>query len=156
MELSPHMDSLLRANQSTNNEVMLLSIYFTLGVFLLIAARNPSANRSLIAFTAWSSFAHAAVLAVMAFQKTDERREPLIAVALLVIIGVILIVLTPRPSSARASAAVAWFQGADLTRCSAGDLVSSTMLSKRQNAILPALSGFISLFFNSATFWLQY
>jgi hypothetical protein len=68
------MDSLLRANQSTNNEVMLLSIYFALGVFLLIAARNPSANRSLIAFTAWSSFAHAAVLAVMAFQKTDERR----------------------------------------------------------------------------------
>jgi hypothetical protein len=40
---------------------MMLSLYVTLGIFLLIAARNPSANRSLIAFTAWSSFAHAAV-----------------------------------------------------------------------------------------------
>src|ERR1700730_11107953 len=39
---------------------MMLSLYVTLGIFLLLAARNPSANRSLIAFTAWSSFAHAA------------------------------------------------------------------------------------------------
>ena len=31
---------------------MMLSIYGTLGVFLLLASRNPSANRSLIAFTA--------------------------------------------------------------------------------------------------------
>jgi uncharacterized protein DUF6632 len=38
---------------------MMLSVYATLGVFLLLASRNPSANRSLIAFTAWSSFAHA-------------------------------------------------------------------------------------------------
>ena len=43
---------------------MMLSVYATLGVFLLLAARNPSANRSLIAFTAWSSFAHAALMAV--------------------------------------------------------------------------------------------
>jgi hypothetical protein len=39
---------------------MMLSLYVTLGVFLLIAVRNPSANRSRIAFTAWSSFAHGA------------------------------------------------------------------------------------------------
>ena len=38
---------------------MMLSIYVPLGVFVLLAARNPSANRSLIAFTAWSSLAHA-------------------------------------------------------------------------------------------------
>jgi hypothetical protein len=37
---------------------MMLSLYVTLGIFLLLAARNPSANRSLIAFTAWSSFVH--------------------------------------------------------------------------------------------------
>src|SRR5271170_4009337 len=41
---------------------MMLSIYVTLGVFLLLAIRNPSANRTLIAFTAWSSFAHAVVM----------------------------------------------------------------------------------------------
>jgi len=41
---------------------MMMSLYVTLGIFLTMAARNPSANRSLIAFTAWSSFAHAAVM----------------------------------------------------------------------------------------------
>jgi len=35
---------------------MMMSLYATLGIFLIMAARNPSANRSLIAFTAWSSF----------------------------------------------------------------------------------------------------
>src|SRR5258705_11086367 len=45
---------------------MMLSLYVTLGIFLLLAARNPSANRSLIAFTAWSSFAHATLMAVQA------------------------------------------------------------------------------------------
>ena len=38
---------------------MMLSLYVTLGVFLLLAIRNPLASRSLIAFAAWSSFAHA-------------------------------------------------------------------------------------------------
>ena len=38
---------------------MMFSIYVTLGVFLLLAIRNPLASRSLIAFAAWSSFAHA-------------------------------------------------------------------------------------------------
>jgi hypothetical protein len=32
-------------------------LYVTLGVFLLLAVCNPLASRSLIAFTAWSSFA---------------------------------------------------------------------------------------------------
>jgi hypothetical protein len=48
-----------------------------------------STNRSLIAFPAWSSFAHAAVMAVMAFQKADYRGD-LWGVAALVIIGVAL------------------------------------------------------------------
>jgi hypothetical protein len=47
---------------------MMMSLYVTLGIFLLLAARNPSANRSLIAFTVWSSFAHAALMAVQAFR----------------------------------------------------------------------------------------
>ena len=47
---------------------MMLSVYVTLGVFLLLAARDPLANRSLISFTAWSSFAHAALMAVQAFR----------------------------------------------------------------------------------------
>ncbi len=88
---------------------MMLSLYVTLGVFLLLAARNPSANRSLIAFTAWSSFAHGAVMAVLAFQIASERRDLLIAVAVLAFIGVALIVLAPaKPSGERVSAAGAW------------------------------------------------
>ena len=101
----PVTDSLWHANQSMYTDDMMLSLYVALGVFLLIAVRNPSANHSLIAFTAWSSFAHAAVMAVMAFQKADERRELLIAVAVLGIIGVALIVLAPAKRGERASAA---------------------------------------------------
>src|SRR5271165_477742 len=73
---------------------MMLSLYVTLGIFLLLAARNPSAHRSLIAFTAWSSFAHAAVMGTQAFLKLIQRRE-LIGVAVLIIIGVALIALAP-------------------------------------------------------------
>jgi hypothetical protein len=42
---------------------MMMSLYVTLGIFLLLAVRNPSAHRSLIAFAAWSSLAHAALMA---------------------------------------------------------------------------------------------
>src|ERR1700694_4397182 len=77
---------------------MMLSLYVTLGIFLLIAAQNPSANRSLIAFTAWSSFAHAAVMAVQAFRNVIARGE-LLGVAALVVIGVALIMLAPAKQS---------------------------------------------------------
>jgi hypothetical protein len=86
---------------------MMLSLYVTLGIFLLLATRNPSANRSLIAFTAWSSFAHAAVMSVQAFRDVSERGLLLGGVALFGIIGVAMIVLVPaKPSGERASAAV--------------------------------------------------
>src|SRR5213080_2168823 len=82
---------LWRPGNESPGDAMMLSLYVTLGVFLLLDARNPSANRSLIAFTAWSSFAHGAVMAVMAFQVASERRDLLIAVAVLAFIGVALI-----------------------------------------------------------------
>ena len=73
---------------------MMMSLYVTLGVFLIMAARNPSANRSLIAFTAWSSFAHAVVMSFQALRNLIARSE-LIGSAVLVVIGVALIVLAP-------------------------------------------------------------
>ena len=73
---------------------MMMSLYVTLAIFLLLAARNPSANGSLIAFTAWSSFAHAALMAVQAFLNLIARGE-LIGSAVLVVIGVALIALAP-------------------------------------------------------------
>jgi drug/metabolite transporter superfamily protein YnfA len=84
---------------------MMLSLYVTLGIFLLLAARNPSAHRSLIAFAAWSSFAHAVVMGTQAYRKIVERHE-LIGVAMFVILGVALIALAPaKHSGERVSAA---------------------------------------------------
>lgn len=86
---------------------MMLSVYVTLGIFLLLAARSPSANRSLIAFTAWSSFAHAGLMAVQEFQNLIQRSE-LIGVVVLAIIGVVLLVLAPaKRTEERVSAAAA-------------------------------------------------
>jgi hypothetical protein len=73
---------------------MQFSLYVTLGVFLLLAIRNPSASRSVIAFTAWSSFAHAALMGTQACRNMVARGE-LIGVAVLVIIGAALIALAP-------------------------------------------------------------
>lgn len=83
---------------------MMLCLYVTLGIFLLLAARNPSGNRGLIAFTAWSSLAHAALMGFQAFRNMIERSE-LIGVAVLAVIGVVLIVLAPAKSAERAHAA---------------------------------------------------
>jgi hypothetical protein len=85
---------------------MMLSVYVTLGIFLLLATRDPSASRSLIAFTAWSSFAHAIVMVAQASHDASEREHLLGGSAALVIIGVALIVLAPaKKSGERASAA---------------------------------------------------
>lgn len=73
---------------------MIFSLYFTLGVFMLLAIRDPSASRSLIALTAWSSFAHAAVMGTQAMRNMVARGE-LVGVAVLVVIGIILIALAP-------------------------------------------------------------
>ena len=86
-------------------EQMILGVYATLGIFLLLASRNPSANRSLIAFTAWSSYAHGAVMTVQALRDASERGHLLIGSAGLVVIGVTLIALAPaRQSVERVSA----------------------------------------------------
>ena len=98
--------SLWKLDKADYGDDMMLSLYFALGIFLLMAVRNPSANRSLIAFAAWSSFAHGAVMAVMAVHIPNERAGLLGAVAVLVIIGVALIALAPaKQSGERVSAA---------------------------------------------------
>lgn len=73
---------------------MMLSLYVTLGIFLLLAIRKPPAYRNLIAFTAWSSFAHAALMGTQALLNIVAHGE-LIGVAALVIIGAALILLAP-------------------------------------------------------------
>jgi hypothetical protein len=85
---------LWKRDQSSYDDEMLGTLYITLGVLLLLAVRNPSEHRSLIAFAAWSSVAHAAVMAIMAFHDASER-ELLWGVAAFGVIGTVLIVLAP-------------------------------------------------------------
>jgi hypothetical protein len=85
---------------------MQFSVYVTLGIFLPFASRNPSANRSLIAFTAWSSFAHAMLMAGQAFAGLIARGE-LIGSAVLVVIGIALIALAPAKQGAERPSSVA-------------------------------------------------
>lgn len=76
-------------------DTMMMSLYFTLGVFLLVAAREPSAHRSVIAFAAWSNFAHAVVMSLLGLHMPDERSGFLMGSAILVVIGLVLLVLAP-------------------------------------------------------------
>jgi hypothetical protein len=90
----PVTESLWHASRSMYTEDMMLSLYVTLGIFLLLAVRNPWENRNLIAFTAWSSFAHAGVMGTQAFRNMISRGE-LAGVVVLAIIGVALLALAP-------------------------------------------------------------
>jgi hypothetical protein len=87
---------------SAYDDAMMASLYVTLGILLLIAAQNPSEHRSLIAFTAWSSLAHGAVMAIMAFQTASER-DLLWGVAAFAVIGATLMVLAPAKVKAAGS-----------------------------------------------------
>jgi len=86
---------------------MIMSIYVTLGIFLLLAARDPAANRSLIAFAGWANLAHAGIMAVQEYRNVIERRE-LAGVVVFAIVGVVLVALAPaKQSTDRVSAATA-------------------------------------------------
>ena len=76
-------------------EQMLASVYVTLGVFLIIAAFNPAAHRSLIAFTAWSSVVHGAVMGVQAVKGLIPHGDLWGASLPMLAIGVIFLLLAP-------------------------------------------------------------
>jgi hypothetical protein len=76
---------------------MMLSLYVTLGILLLLAVRNPTANRSLIAFTAWSSLAHATVMGAQAYRHIVGPQE-VFGVIALAMIGIALLAVYPQKS----------------------------------------------------------
>jgi len=94
---------------SDPGDTMMLSLYITLGIFLLIAVRNPSAHRSLIAFAAWSSFAHSAVMSVLALgpKYVNDRAGFWGGSTALVAIGVALLALSPAKASRESVSATA-------------------------------------------------
>ena len=92
----PAIMGLHKPVNSDTGDTMQMAIYATLGIFLLIAVRNPAAHRSLILFAAWSSFAHAAIMGTLGFEIPDARTGFLITSGILVVIGVVLIALAPQ------------------------------------------------------------
>jgi uncharacterized protein DUF6632 len=84
---------------------MILGIYATLGVFLLIASRNPLANLSLIWFTVWSSVVHAGIMAMQSLVNSAQRGHLLGDVPALLVVAAVLAVLIPRGTAATALAA---------------------------------------------------
>ena len=75
--------------------MMIVGVYATLGVFLILAARNPAANRSLILFTIVSSLVHAAIMAVQSFQMPEPMGHLYGDVPGLIAVAVVLYLLRP-------------------------------------------------------------
>jgi hypothetical protein len=71
--LYPLIGGLLHRADSDTGDTMMMSLYFALGIFLLIAVRNPAAHRSLIAFAAWSSVAHAVTMSTQGLEMPSQR-----------------------------------------------------------------------------------
>jgi hypothetical protein len=88
-------------------EQMILGVYATLGVFLLIASRNPLRHLSLIWFTVFSSLAHAGIMTVQSLNMPAEHGHLLGDVPALYFVAVLLAVLTPRGAAAQAGQAAA-------------------------------------------------
>jgi hypothetical protein len=76
--------------------MMIIGVYATLGVFLLMAAKNPAAHTSLIWFTIWSSIVHAGIMGAQSLADAKERGHLLGDVPALLVVAVVLAVLTPR------------------------------------------------------------
>ncbi|HEY0797309.1 MAG TPA: DUF6632 domain-containing protein [Acidisarcina sp.] len=99
-----HANWLLEMHNET--EPMFLSFFIALGPFLLLAARNPSAHRSLIAFTAWWNLAHSAVMTIETVQAWNRGvHRDFKDVVITAVIGIGLLALSPmrRESAGRSN-----------------------------------------------------
>ncbi|HET7334273.1 MAG TPA: DUF6632 domain-containing protein [Rhizomicrobium sp.] len=85
------------APYSSHYYMMIVGVYATLGVFLILAARNPQANRSLIWFTVWSSLVHGVIMMVQALQMPEHMGHLYGDVPALIIIAVVLTALLRTP-----------------------------------------------------------
>lgn len=81
-------------------EQMIIGVYATLGVFLLIAARNPLRHLSLIWFTVFSSFVHAGIMTAQSLTMPSEHGHLFGDVPALFLVAVVLAVFTPRRAEA--------------------------------------------------------
>ena len=85
--------------------MMIVGVYATLGVFLIFAARDPAANRSLIWFAVWSSLVHAGIMAVQSFASPMHEGHMLGDVPALLLIAIVLGgLMIVQPPASRGSA----------------------------------------------------
>ncbi|HVU20313.1 MAG TPA: DUF6632 domain-containing protein [Rhizomicrobium sp.] len=75
--------------------MMIVGVYAVLGIFLILASRNPAANRSLIMFTIVSSIVHAAIMAYQALSMPEHMGHLYGDVPGLVAVAVVLYLLRP-------------------------------------------------------------
>jgi hypothetical protein len=80
---------------------MILGIYATLGVFLVIASRNPLVHRSLIWFTVWSSVVHGGIMAVQAVANSQHTGHLWGDVLALFVVAIVLALFTPRGAAVK-------------------------------------------------------
>lgn len=84
--------------------MMIVGVYATLGIFLLLASRDPLSHRSLIWFTVWSSVVHGAIMAVESIQDPMEYGHLIGDVPALFVVAIVLAMLMPRSKMATATA----------------------------------------------------
>jgi uncharacterized protein DUF6632 len=87
-----------RTTDISLGDQMILGIYFPFGVFMLMAARNPSAHRSLIAAFGWSTLAHVGVMARQSLTAGTLGGDAL-PLGLLALVAVGLLALLPRAAA---------------------------------------------------------
>jgi low temperature requirement protein LtrA len=78
------------APYSNEYYMMIVGVYATLGVFTILAARNPDANRSLIWFVAFSSLVHGLIMALQALQMPEHQGHLYGDVPALILVAVVL------------------------------------------------------------------
>ena len=83
--------------------MMIVGVYATLGVFLIIGARNPLANLSLIWFTVWSSVVHGVIMLFQSFEMVENHGHLIGDVPALIIVAIVLAALTPRGTAAQSA-----------------------------------------------------
>ena len=82
--------------------MMIVGIYATLGIFLLLAARDPLNHRSLIWFAVWSSVVHGGIMAVQSVQDPMENGHLIGHVPALFAVAIVIGLLMPPSKTASA------------------------------------------------------
>lgn len=78
---------------------MIMGLYATLGIFLILAARDPLQNLSLIWFTVWSSVVHGGIMAVQSFDGMHNLGHLYGDVLVLFVVAAVLAFLAPRKTT---------------------------------------------------------